>query len=113
MNGDVLREWAKASGFNMRQQALAAESIGMTRDQWRARVNGRAQVQPFEMLALSAAYLGLPPWRPGFADALDDDARLAIDMARRQVARCLAAHATEGRALPEGAAPNTSSTKAA
>lgn len=112
-SADVLKDWMRASGFNGKQVAMAGASIGMQPAAIQNRHRGVTDMPRIETLGLTAAFLGFPPWAPGFADALDDDARAAVRIARREIERCIAvAHAPAMD--PEVAPlPKTSSSAAA
>ena len=103
-------DWARASGFHGRALVKAGASVGLRPHQVRTRTQGIIAQSEVELRGLTAAYLGLPPWAPGLADALDEEARAAVTVARHALARCLARIAApppDTTDAPSGAAPDT------
>lgn len=95
MTGEAFKDWARANGFNGMQLAKAAASVGFTVTQGRQRSQSIVRMPEIELRGLTAAYLGLPPWEPGLADALDADALAMVRLARREIERCIAQRRVE------------------
>jgi hypothetical protein len=89
MSRSIFHDWMKASGFHGKQVTMAAGSLGLTFNEGRRRSTSHADLPRIECLGLTAAYLNLPPWEEGFSDILDEDAKLAVELARRAIQRSI------------------------
>lgn len=114
MKRTAFSDWARASGFHGRALVKAGASVGLRPHQVRTRTQGIVAQSEIELRGLTAAYLGLPPWAPGLADVLDEEARAAVTVARHALARCLARYLVRIAAPPPdtadapiGATPDT------
>jgi hypothetical protein len=81
--------WIAAKGYNRKQVAEAGATLGLSAQAAGFRNRGAVTMSELELLGLTAAYFGLPPWRPDFADKLDDRARTMMRLAAEDIARCL------------------------
>ena len=98
---NALKAWMKST--RIRNMHAAEAAIGVSYNVLVNISRGARDLNKTEALAMTAHAFGLQPWTDAHASAIDEDARLAIEMARRQIARCLAGTSLprQGEPLPE------------
>lgn len=62
--------WARAMGFRLRQVALAGREIGLESSRSSELHTGKATPNKTQLLAMSAARVGLEPWSPDYDEKL-------------------------------------------
>jgi hypothetical protein len=81
--------WRTAMGFNGKQVAEAGARVGLSPQAAGHRNRGATEMGDLELMGLTAAFFGLPPWRPDLGNNLDERALTLIRLAREEVQRCL------------------------
>jgi hypothetical protein len=87
--------WRDAMGFNGKQVAEAGASVGLGNQVAGAMNRGSRKLSHLELLGLTAALAGLPPFTADLTARLDERARTMLRLAGEDVSRCLKARGKE------------------
>jgi hypothetical protein len=106
-----LQSWLHAMGYHFRQFDAAGAHIGLNASQMTSRSMRKIELSKAELMAMSAAWLDIPPWQSGLA-TLTDDQRVEINRQaaalRAAIARAMAPMPTELQPPPGAADPPAS-----